>query len=94
MTTPAERLRAQAAEVLALAEELDGGPPAPSEYVDTTFACRVLGKGSSTLYRWAREGNVGLIGQKVFPGGFWRFKRSSVEALARSLRRPANVTTE
>jgi hypothetical protein len=84
--TPAERLRAQAAELLALADEIEGEAPAPSPrgtWIDSHIAERIIGQSRSTIYRLAREGEI--TGEQT-PKGQWRYLRSSVEAYARRMR--------
>jgi hypothetical protein len=87
--TPSARLRAQAADLLALADELDGRgssapasstvPLAPDRELDTGAAAKLMGCSYSTLYRLARIYGIGWR----LPSGTWRFSERAIRAYKR-----------
>jgi hypothetical protein len=84
--TPSQRLRQQAAELIALADELDGRPggapmvaavEAQERMVDTAVAEQIIGFGRTWLYEHADEFELGM---KI--AGRWRFYERRVRAFA------------
>ncbi|GLI93669.1 helix-turn-helix domain-containing protein [Methylocystis echinoides] len=83
--TPSQRLRAQAAELIRLADELDGAPesapppalrPEPDRWIDTATAMRLARCSHSTVTRWCRRFGIG----HQLPSGQWRVSRRALLA--------------
>lgn len=83
MTSPAKRLRRQAAELLRLADELDAAPAAssgpagdakPDRILNTAKAAKLSRRSYSSLYRDARAHGFGW----QLPTHVWQFSESGL----------------
>ncbi|GLI94301.1 helix-turn-helix domain-containing protein [Methylocystis echinoides] len=81
--TPADRLRQQAADLLALADELDGAqgarpsidvPDQDEQWIDTGRAMKIARVSHSTVIRWCRRYRIG----HRLPSGQWRVGRRAL----------------